>query len=249
MAPLEGSLALPPLAKDLVSIVVKGNFRPVSISPEQLHDDALIGDVDYRQSAIELLIPGETCVFNAGWLKVQATPDALEFQTDHEEEQERLRDLAVAVLKASGKPIGALGINRQIHFPVSDPIQWHAVGDGLVHNEVWDDTLKASGMRAAIFWGERADSYGGRIQVQIEPSFLERPGVFLAYNDHYDLTFSQRQAASREEAAEISRVDDATVTTEKVEVATNILNDEWSSFLQRTNAVLERIWRIARPEP
>ena len=165
-------MTLPPLASDLLSIVVRGDFKPVTISPNQLYKDKLIGEVECADSTIEVRIPGEASIFNAGWLRCQATVNSLELQTEQEAEQERLRDLAVGLLKSSpAKPIAALGINRQVHFPVQSLDTWHAVGDSLVHNEVWTGILNAPGMRSVIFWGERADQYTGRMQIQVEPSF------------------------------------------------------------------------------
>jgi hypothetical protein len=241
-------MPLPPLASDLVSIVVRGQFKPVTVSPRQLFEDKLIGDVECAQSTIEVRIPNETSIFTADWLRCQATADSLDLQTKQEAEQERLRDLAIGVLKTfSDKPISALGINRQVHFPLDDLDNWHAVGDSLVHNEVWTGIMDVVGMRGVIFWAERSDQYAGRIQVQVEPSFEVRPGIFVAYNDHYDLTRVERQPSSREEVAELARAEDLNATTDKVEVAIEVLTNEWQSFSLRTAAALERVWQLARP--
>jgi hypothetical protein len=241
-------MALPPLASDLVSIVVRGKFSPVTLSPDQLHKDKLIGEVEYSESAIEVRVPGEVSIFNAGWLRCVANADTLELQTEQEAEQERLRDLAVGLLKSySDKPISALGLNRQIHFPLNDPDRWHSIGDSLVNNEIWNGVMNVPGMRMVVFWGERSDQYAGRIQIQVEPSFVHSPGVFVAYNDHYDLTRVDRQPSSREEVVEFARVENSDATTDKIEVAIEVLTNEWQSFSQRTTTALERIWQLARP--
>jgi hypothetical protein len=242
-------MTLPPLAVDLVSIVVRGNFKPVTISPRQLRDAGLIGALEYEQADFEVRIPNEVAVFDAGWLRCQASPDGLELRTEQEAEQERLRDLAVAVLRSSpDKPISQLGMNRNIHFPVPDIARWHAIGDHLANNAIWGKLLNASGMRNVTYWAQRWDQYGGRVQVQVEPSFSYSPGIFFSYNDHYDLTKVDSQPTTRAEVQELARTEDSEATTEKIDIAIEILTNEWSNFMQHTTSALEVVWDQARPE-
>ncbi len=44
------------------------------------------------------------------------------------------------------------------------------------------------GMRALIMEGKRQGCDADRIQVRLEPSVKIKPGVFIAVNEHYDLT-------------------------------------------------------------
>ena len=240
-------MALPALAEDLTTIVVRGDFRPVNLSPKLLHDQKLIGDAEYMDSTVEVRIPDQATVFQAGWLRCDMNPTALQLMTKDEAEQERLRDLAVAILRfLDSIKISQLGLNKHVHFPTSDLAEYNAIGDNLVHNEVWDNILVAPGMRSAVFWAQRTDSYGGRIQVQVEPSFSVSNGVYLSYNDHYDLTRVETQPGSRAEAQAQARQDNTDLSTEKVEVAGEILINDWQSFVSRYNSVLERLWSLRR---
>jgi hypothetical protein len=240
-------MTLPALAADLVAIVIRGDFRPVEISPKQLYEQKLIGDLEYRDAVIELRVPGEAAAFEAGWLTCQANAESLQLMTDQEVEYERLRDLAIAVLlSAPDRKISQLGINRHIHFPVPDTDIYDSIGDNLVHNDIWKDILIAPGMRSAIFWGERDDRYAGRVQIQVEPSFSVTPGVYFSYNDHYDLTRVEKQPSNRSEARALGRSESTSLEAEKNAVGIEILTDNWQSFLERTTKAIERVWQQGR---
>jgi hypothetical protein len=79
----------------------------------------------------------------------------------------------------------------------------------------------------------------------VEPSFVYFPGVFFAYNDHYDLTKVDRQPLTREEAQQLPSAGDTETTTEKTKVAVEVLNQGWESFEQRAARTLERVWQQA----
>jgi hypothetical protein len=243
---LEGIVALPPLAVDVVSIVMRGHFRPVTISPRDLRDQELIGETEYAEASFEVRIPNEVAVFEAGWIRCRADPESLELSTGQEAEQERLRDVAVALLRVDDdRRLSMMGINRAVHFSVPDRQRWNAIGDNLVHNDIWGDVLSGPGMRSVIYWAQRTDQYGGRIQVQVEPSFVYAPGIFFSYNDHYDLTKVDHQPLTRDEAQQLSTTDDTEATKEKTLVAAEVLNQGWESFEQRVARTLERVWQQA----
>jgi hypothetical protein len=238
---------VPALAEDLTTIVVRGDFRTVNLSPRQLYEQKLIGDTEYADSVFEVRIPDQISVFQAGWLRCDINPSSMQLITKDEAEQERLRDLAAAILRSlDSVKISQLGLNRHVHFPVADTAEYDAVGDNLVHNDAWQNILIAPGMRSTVFWAQRSDKYGGRIQVQVEPSFSVSNGVYFSYNDHYDLTRVETQPSSRAEARALARQDNTDLSTEKVDVAVEILNEEWQSFITRNNAALERVWTLRR---
>lgn len=234
-------MSLPPLVSDICQVVLRGNFKPVNISPRWLREKDLIGDPENEEAVFEALIPDELAVFNAGWLRCQNMPDSLHLQTDQQAEVEPLRDLAVGILRILDRPVSLLGINRLVHFSVRNAKQWHSVGDHVVHNELWNGILHAPGLRAATYWGQRSDRYAGRIQVQIEPSTVAHPGIFVSYNDHYDLTIVDQQPTSREEFDRMSRPENIAATLDKVTVAEEILIDQWDSSLQLSARIIERV--------
>lgn len=236
----EDTMDLPQLVSDIYQVVVRGDFRPVNVSPSWLRDLNLIGDPEHEEATFEVLLPNEIAIFNAGWLRCQATPDNLTLQTDQQAEVERLRDLVVGMLRALDKPVSLLGINRTVHFTLRNTKQWHSVGDHVVHNEMWDGILTLPGMRAAIYWGQRSDKYAGRIQVQIEPSYQVHPGIFVSYNDHYDLTIAESRPTTRADFDTMNLPENTEVTIDKVAVAIEVLTDQWESSLQLSTRIIER---------
>jgi len=233
---------LPPLVADGTTVVLVGNFRPVRLSPAWLHEHGQLSSAELASAEYELLIPDEATTFKAGWARCAANPQQLQFETQEESEYERLRDLTVAVIRAMPDlELALLGINRIVHFEAPDIDAWHAVGDNLVRNELLNDILHLPGMRNVTFWGVRPDKYGGKIQVQVEPSFRFPRSVFLSYNDHYDLSVVDSQPHDRHEMAEMARAEDASRSKEKTVNAVSILNDQWEHSMRRFNDVLEVI--------
>jgi hypothetical protein len=242
----EDAMDLPPLVSDIYQVVVRGDFKPVNVSPAWLRDQDLIGDPEHEEATFEVLLPNEIAIFNAGWIRCQATPDNLTLQTDQQAEVGRLRDLAIGILRAFDKPVSLLGINRTVHFSLRNTKQWHSVGDHIVHNEIWDGILTLPGMRVATYWGQRSDKYAGRIQVQIEPSFQVHPGIFVGYNDHYDLTTVESQPTTRTEFDTTDLRENTEVTIEKVAVAIEVLTNQWEPSLQLSTRIIERTAEQAR---
>jgi hypothetical protein len=235
-----GRLTLPPVVADLTTIVVTGKFAPFVMSPTWLKEQELINDNQSRDVEFELLIPNQAATFTVGWLKVVSNPQAIQLETKDQAETERMRDLAVNVIRALNETeVANLGINRNIHFSAPNTEEWHAVGDHLVHNDVWEGVLHLAGMRSVTFWGYRTDQFGGRVHVQVEPSFVYPPGVFLAYNDHYDLTTGHQVPASRSPADQAPESGESTL--EKREVAITVLEENWQPSLQLFNQIFKKV--------
>ena len=234
-------MPLPPIAADLCTVVVTGDMRPVEISPDWLRAQRIVSDADLHEEKFELLVPNEATIFRLGPVKYQAGARGLQLETSDESEFEPMRDLVVDILTAMpARDVSQLGINRVVHFSVPNLEVWHSVGDTLVNNSFWDGALNLSGMRSVTYWGVRPDQYGGRIQVQIEPSFRYPSSVFLAYNDHYELTRVESQPQDRNELAR-AVPPNVVESAEKIPIAIEILNEAWDESTRRFYTVLERL--------
>jgi hypothetical protein len=243
----EGSVSTPQIAADSLSIVVSGIFRPLPLSPRSLFEHGLIGQADYDAREVELLVPNEVITFKVGAFQVHCQPDRLQVTTADEGEFERLRDLMAGILRSlADTKVSQLGINRNVHFFASDNESWNAIGDSLVNNDVWGDALPLPGMRAAVFWGSRTDKFAGRVQVQVEPSVLYPNAVYVAYNDHYELTRVDSQPASREELQRNPLPLNPDPLAEKRSVAVEVLANNWRESMQRFSDVLERIAQLGK---
>jgi len=235
-------VSTPQIAADSLSIVVLGIFRPHPVSPFWLLEQGLIGQADYDAREIELLLPGEVITFKVGAFQVHWQPDRLQVITTDEAEFERSRDLMAGMLRSLAEvKVSQLGINRSVHFSLSDNASWNAIGDSLVNNDMWGDVLPLSGMRVATFWGVRDDKFAGRIQVQVEPSSLYTYTIYVAYNDHYELTKIDSQPATREELQRNPMQLNPEALAEKKAVAVEVLANNWRESMHRFSDVLERI--------
>ena len=226
------------VAAEGASIVIKGKFNPAIFSPLWLEQVGLIGAPELKNQEIEI-ITQDLASFRAGWLGCHVSADAMQVETGVPEEFERLRDVAVGVLRTLPyTPISSLGINRDVHFSVETLSEWHGIGDALVPKDPWMDVLKVPGMRTLVVWGARPDEYNGAVQIKIEPSFRYPQSVYVGTNDHFVLTRGTGDEPKRDAAWSISD-DELEVTSEKIPVATQILLEEWSASMVRAESYLQ----------
>jgi hypothetical protein len=233
-------MSLPALASDFMSIVVRGVFDPTALTPRWLHAGGLISEADYRDVEIELLIPDQIFRYKTSIFNFDFQRTYLQLSTDYEQEFEGLRDVAVGILShAADITISVLGLNRNVNISVPDYERYHRIGDTLMPKTPWEDILQIPGMRGLLIGGIRPDNYAGRIDVRVEQSVSVRPGIFIGYNDHYELELTSAQPKSRAEFYSTIPEEPAS-TVDKVPIAVDVLLNQWGSFLTRTTALLER---------
>lgn len=224
------------IALEGATIVVRGSFNPAIFSPSWFRDQALIGATEYKAQQIEI-ITRDLAVFTLGWLTCHVTQDGLQLYTTEPEEFERLKDAGLGVLRLlEHTPISALGINRDYHVTLDSREELHAIGDALAPKDVWADSLKLAGMRTLTIWGARTDAYSGHVQVNVEPSTRFPQSVYIATNDHFDLSLAADEPATRDTAwnfeAAVSEPSAA-----KGKVAIQVLLEEWKTSFQRSEDI------------
>lgn len=219
------------------SIVLRGQFAPGLFAPAWFRSAALIGDsVDEIRS-----ITNDAADFSVGDIDVFVTEDTLQLGSKAPEQALQLRDLAIGTLRAlRGIRIAALGINRATHSSVEDLRAMHRIGDTLAPKRPWDDVLHSPGVRSIETWGVRDDGWKGRVGVVVEPSAYIQPGVYIGVNDHFALERETDPAIDRDFAF-VGQEDVPEATTEKWEVALEILNSRWDEMLDRADRVHARI--------
>jgi hypothetical protein len=131
-----------------------------------------------------------------------------------------------------------MGINRAVHFGANFE-QYHAIGDSLTPKHLWDDVLHLSGMLNLGITGVREDGYSGAINVQVQPSAMVKPGVFVSVNDHYSLTYAEtptdRNAPPDPEQANPRR------SSDKIPIAVKILTEGFSASRGHAQKIIERV--------
>lgn len=231
-----------PISLDEVSIVLKGGFNPSILSPAWLLAQGVIGAAEEGESDVDV-ITRDIAAFSCAWIKLFATADTLQLSTAVEAEFERLRDACVAILKAlPHTPIAVLGINRSVHFRVDSLEQLHRVGDTLAPKDVWGDVLDFPGMRSLTVWGARPGTQAGRISVTIEPSNAIPQAIFVAHNDHYELSERTDPPSGRDEAWSVGNQPATEATPGKLSVAVEILTDNWKDSMNRGDKVIRRVY-------
>lgn len=237
-------MAWPETEIESISIVLKGAFNPAIFSPAWMRSEKLIGETEYKAASVDL-ITRELTIFSTAWLRVQAQLDTLQISTVESDEYERARDVAIGILRSlPHTPVAALGINREVHFAVESPDQWHSIGDALAPKQFWESSLRVPGLRDLTIWGVRDDLHSGHVQVTFQPSQRIALGIFMTHNDHFNLSFVEAQPNRRIDNTFLPPSTDA--SPDKVKVALSVLADEWEKSMDRAAKVFGAIASLAR---
>jgi hypothetical protein len=232
---------MPELPSDSMNVVLLGKFDPLQITPRWLRQVDLIGVEDYESYSIEVISPTATIV-SFGSIRLQIGPENLQVGTDASGDVEAARDLAAGILLSNGSSeISAMGINRMVHFGAGFD-RYHAIGDALTPKELWVGVLRMPGMLNVGISGVRDDGYGGNINVQVQPSAVVRPGVFISINDHYTLTYADtptdRSTPLGPDEASPQR------SAEKIPIALKILAEGFSASRSRAQAIINHVMSL-----
>lgn len=234
-----------PVSLGQVTVVLKGNLNPSIFSPAWLLSQGVVGNAEYEEAEIEV-ISRDITSFKCAWIDLFASVDTLQLSTRVDAEFERLRDAAIAILRSlPHTPIAVLGINRIVHFRVESTEAAHRIGDTLVPKEPWRDVLEFPGMRAVTVWGVRPGTQAGRVQVTVEPSNAIPNGVFVAHNDHYELTERESHPSGRDEGWLLGDQAPVEATSDKLPLAVGLLADDWKNSMNRAEAVIQRVYEQA----
>jgi hypothetical protein len=182
-----------------VSIVLVGNLNPLIFHPSWFVRNQLFTEKEGEVAEINV-IHSEISQFRMEWLTVRVEQTRFTAQTQ-EAPFVRLADLVVRTFKEFlvHTPIGMLGINRNVHFSVSDESTRNRIGKALAPHEPWGEWAKhiegsapekRGGMRSlSMEQRDLDDRRRGRLLIKVEPSSrLEGGiGIYAAVNDHYEI--------------------------------------------------------------
>lgn len=182
---------------DGVDVVLLGDFNPAIFTPAWFALNGLLPE-SAAASAELLVAHRQITVFNTDWLRLQVTSDRFSAGTS-QAPHVRLHDLVVRVFKEHlhHTPLGAFGINREVHFQVRNLAAGVRMGRTLAPVEpwgAWGRDLGSDGMQGGMtsLTMTRIDPEGrpagGRTNVTVEPSSRigeGRFGVHVRVNDHH----------------------------------------------------------------
>lgn len=234
-----------PRLASAVSIVVIADLRQIEITPVRLRELHLFSEADVLTVKYNIMIPGEIVGFETEWLSIETRSDRLQITASNDADFERARDVALGILRsASALECSKLGINRSVHLELGDFKSFDAIGPKLANLSEWDKVLLAPALKSMTVLGYRENLYGGRVQVQVEPSVLFPLAVYVTVNDHYDLAMIDQFPRSRQDAFDLQlSVDDAKQNTQKSDVAKTVLSEEWDHSMQRADSIIESVAR------
>jgi len=215
----------PPIVRQGVNIVIRGQFNPAIFHPAWFQAQKLVRGQEAEAAKVEV-IQQNAAIFAMEWLQVQIVSDRFQVGTTQEAFYEPLRDLVLGVLDIlNHTPLTVMGLNRDFHFRLESEKAWHSVGHRLAPKEDWQGILADPGLMSLTMQGKRPDRSSGYVQVKVEPSAQVQYGVYIEVNDHYELRSTPETTAPPSEALKI-------------------LAEQWSASMQRGLEIANKIARL-----
>ncbi len=180
-----------------MQIVLLGQFNPAIFTPAWFTHNGLLRDGLEESAQVQVIHP-QIADFTADWLHLQVTNQQFVAETQ-QAPYARLCELVVRTFSkcVHHTPLTAFGINRNVHFLVSDPEARNRLEKTLVPPEPWSAFREGlgldsghGGMSTVQVSHRRPEGRreGGQISVTVQPSALVgegRTGVFVGVNDHF----------------------------------------------------------------
>jgi hypothetical protein len=209
-----------------VSVVFVGAMNPTILQPAWLSAHGLIREEEAESAEIRIIHP-DIVAYSLEWADIEVTRERCQFKTTTTSEAaEPVRDLALGVFTIlKHTPIRLIGLNSEAHHKVASEDRWHEIGHTLAPDAQWKGLLDRPGVRSLLMEGARTDDRVGWIRVTVEPSLRVQPGIYIAINDHYDLSNEK-----------------ASVTT--TEPALSIVGENWEHSLQLGERAAELVLAI-----
>jgi hypothetical protein len=186
---LEAGMASANLEIHGASIVFAGRLNPAIFHPEWFRARGLLSDVDADAGVDQLsLVHPDLTSFRANWIEVEVQGNRIKFATATPSRLNMLGDFVSNVFNfLEHTPITAVGLNRELHYNVGSSDAWHAAGHHFLPKAPFERHLGGKvGMKSLRVWGNRPGT-DARVQLDIQPSARVDPGVYFAFNEHYDL--------------------------------------------------------------
>jgi hypothetical protein len=216
------------LHNEEVNIVLRGQFNPALFHPTWFAASELIRKQEADTAKIAMVHPAGAA-FTAEWLQISATIDRFQAATTQAAYFETLRDLVVGTLTLCTPPLRALGFNYMCNYRIDSIEICHSIGHRLAPKEYWQGLLDEPGLLNLTMQGKRRDDRNGYVQVQVQPSNLVNPGIYVAVNDHYQLVPGEEPLRN--------------VTEPEV-----ILKKEWPSFIANAKEISKSLVKLGDPQ-
>ncbi len=167
-------------------VVLLGNFNPKIFQPEWFARQQLISDAEAEAADVKIILP-QISHFETDRFGIQVTTDRFSALTPPSVSAAPLRDLVQGTFYVlEHTPVTAMGLNRQMHFPMDSEAQWHRLGDKLAPKDGWSGVLPGRpGLLSMWVQSENDKLPGALFRAKVEPSTAIQHGVFFETNEHY----------------------------------------------------------------
>jgi len=218
-------MPIPHPVADTTTIVLLGSFNPKIFQPVWLGTEGLVSKTEAERAEIQVIHP-EVAVLSVGPFSLQVLGERFVAETDQPAYFVPLRDLVVGIFRLlRHTPARALGINRQMHFKVAEDLSWEGLGAAIMESIPWAEALQGSQSVGLDLRGSRAKSENGYVQVRLEPSNIEKDGIFVRVNDHYETSGENSQLG--------------------LQAITEIIEAEFTGSIERSLHTAKRLLEVA----
>jgi hypothetical protein len=170
---------------DQSSVVFLGAFDVTKMHPNEEIIQDILTPADADHLRVTFLLPRDVIEFETQFLIVHVDRTRCSIQSRPSAPvPEKVIDFAAALLPEVDVMVTAMGINRDLHFPVRDPAKYKGLRDKLINQNVLGSVLNDVLVRALIVESKRHDSDAGNIVTRVEASVLIPQGLFIQVNDH-----------------------------------------------------------------
>jgi len=168
------------------SIVLRGSFNPAIFQPAWFAQQNLLAQAEAEASELKIVHP-QISSFETERFVLQITTDRFVAASKPNASSEPLRDLVVGTFFIlEHTPVTAIGLNRQLHFPMKSEDEWHRLGDKLAPKDGWNGVLEGRpGMRSLDILTYNAQPAGSSMMVRVQPSVLVKFGAYFETNEQY----------------------------------------------------------------
>jgi len=214
--------------EELLAVVCVGSFNPAIFHPQWFIRMGLINEVDAAESSVKVLSHEVTDVSFCG-IDLQCLPERLTFKTPNPARYEQLQDLLIRTLQIlPHMPLRACGINRALHYKLESEEYWHKIGHALVPKEpIWKPMFSDPRTRSVGLQQKRNGEFPGEINIDVQPSIMHIPGLFVQSNWHYAVPESK--------------------TAGSCEAIVEYLRSEWTAASSQAKLVGETIFGKIQP--
>lgn len=226
------------------SVVLVGRFNPSIFHPQWFARVDLLPKEEADNAELHIGSP-DIIGFGTDWFNCQVTLDRFQVSTLRSDMEEPLRDLVVGTLQVlTHVPITACGLNVDAHRSTRTEQQWHALGHTLTPKSFWSEHLRDPGMRSLVIQGRRpAGTGGGAIVVKVEPSVRVDPGIYVQWNDHFDLTVSEETTWAESTRAGPTSPEDWIGSAPRI---IEIIEREWDRSRDTAMKLIDAVMRLGK---